>query len=151
MSLAGIVMAAGEGTRMRSRIPKPLHRICGKEMVRYPVELLQEAGADRVVVVVSPANREAVEAVLGDSVEYAVQERPDGTGGAVANCLELLDGEVEHVMVIGADTVLVTLESMVNLMEEYVDGSAAMALLAAPNDGVPDLGRVVLSKGRFLE
>ena len=148
MSLAGIVMAAGEGSRMRSRIPKPLHRICGKEMVRYPVELLKEAGADRVVVVVSPANREAVGAVLGDTVEYAVQARPDGTGGAVASCLELLDGEVEHVMVIGADTALVTLESMVNLMEEYVDGSAVMALLTAPNDGVPDLGRVVLSKGK---
>ena len=57
MSLAGVVMAAGEGRRMRSRIPKPLHRICGREMVRYPVELLKDAGADRVVVVVSPENQ----------------------------------------------------------------------------------------------
>ena len=49
---------------MRSRIPKPLHRICGREMVRYPVELLKKAGAERVVVVVSPHNRKAIMAVL---------------------------------------------------------------------------------------
>ena len=69
MGLAGVVMAAGEGTRMRSRTPKPLHKVCGKEMVRYPVNLLKEAGADRVVVVVSPQNKGAIEVVLGDSVE----------------------------------------------------------------------------------
>ena len=44
MDLAGVVMAAGQGSRMRSRTPKPLHRICGREMVRYPVELLKSAG-----------------------------------------------------------------------------------------------------------
>ena len=65
MALAGVVMAAGEGRRMRSRIPKPLHKLCGKEMIRYPVDLLREAGAESVLVVVSPENRDAVRAILG--------------------------------------------------------------------------------------
>ena len=147
MSLVGIVMAAGEGKRMQSRIPKPLHRLCGKEMVRYPVELLKDAGAERVVVVVSPSNREAILNVLGDAVEFSVQESPDGTGGAVASCLELLRDTAEHVLVIGADTALVSQDSIRALLERHDRTAASMTVLTAPNDGCPDLGRVVVSPG----
>ena len=108
MGLAGVVMAAGEGRRMRSRIPKPLHRVCGKEMVRYPVELLKAAGAERVVVVVSLENQGAIKAVLGDSVEYAVQRQRDGTAGAVACCAPLLEDQAERLLVIGGDTPLLS-------------------------------------------
>ena len=146
MSLVGIVMAAGKGSRMRSRIPKPLHRICGKEMVRYPVELLRNAGADRVIVVVSPDNREAIETVLGDTVEYAVQEQADGTGGAVGSCLRLLNDDTDDALVIGADTALVQLDSVIALLETHNETGADMTVLAAPNDGASDLGRVVLSE-----
>ena len=147
MSLVGIVMAAGEGKRMRSRIPKPLHRICGKEMVRYPVELLMDAGADQVIVVVSPSNREAIELALGNTVRYAVQEHPDGTGGAVRSCIELLGDTAENVLVIGADTTLVCRESINALLETHAQTAASMTVLTAPNDRASDLGRVVLSKG----
>ena len=68
-----VVLAAGKGTRMKSQIPKVLHRLCGKELLRYPVELLSRVGVERIVVVVSPANQEAVKELLGDAVEYAVQ------------------------------------------------------------------------------
>ena len=148
MSLAGVVMAAGEGKRMISRIPKPLHKICGKEMVCYPLEMLKEAGANRVVVVVSPGNHEAVRSVLGDEVEYAVQEKPDGTGGAVASCYDLLKSDVEDIIVIGADTVLVTPESLGELLNDHAESEAVMSLLSAPNEGQSDLGRVAVSKGR---
>ena len=147
MSLVGIVMAAGEGKRMRSRLPKPLHRICGKEMVRYPVELLRDVGADRVIVVVSPSNREAIELTLGKTVEYAVQEHPDGTGGAVKTCVELLGDTVENVLVIGADTTLVSRDSIHALLETHANTAASMTVLTAPNNWASDLGRVVLSKG----
>lgn len=147
MSLVGIVMAAGEGKRMRSRIPKPLHRICGKEMVRYPVELLLKSGANRVMVVVSPYNRDAIESVLGDSVQYVVQETPNGTGGAVASCIEFLRGTAELVLVIGADTTLVTGDSIRALLECQERTAASMAVLTAPNDGMSDMGRVMISKG----
>ena len=147
MSQVGIVMAAGEGRRMISRIPKPLHRICGKEMVRYPVELLREAGVERVLVVVSLYNQEAIAHVLGDSVEYAVQERPNGTGGAVAACLDYLGDAVENVLVIGADTTLVSQESIYALLEARAQTAASMTVLTAPNDEESDLGRVVVSKG----
>ena len=65
---AGIVLAAGQGVRMKSRLPKVLHRICGKELIRYPVDLLRQLGIRRIVVVVSSTNRPAIQALLGDQV-----------------------------------------------------------------------------------
>ena len=148
MGLAGVVMAAGEGTRMRSRTPKPLHRVCGKEMVRYPVELLRDAGAERVVVVVSPENREAIEAVLGDSVEYALQPRRDGTAGAVACCAPLLEGRTERVLVTGSDTPLVSSDSVRRMLDQHAASAAKMTILTAASEGKTDLGRVFAEDGR---
>ena len=148
MSLSGVVMAAGEGRRMRSRISKPLHRICGREMVRYPVELLKSAGAERVVVVVSPGNQDAIRQVLGDSVEYVVQPQRDGTAGAVACCEGLLRGAAERVMVIGGDSPLVSGESVERLLNKHVALTAQMTLLTAPAEGKSDLGRVIVDGDR---
>ena len=148
MSLAGVVMAAGEGRRMRSRTPKPLHRICGKEMVRYPVELLKEAGADRVVVVVSSHNKDAIRSVLGDSVEYVVQSKRDGTGGAVACCAPMLQDEGGMVVVIGGDTPLVTEDSLARLLDKHHAHAAQMTMLTATTEGKSDLGRVIVENGR---
>ena len=81
--LVGIILAAGEGVRMKSRVPKVLHRLCGKELLKYPVELFRNVGVHRIVVVVSRSNQNAVKGLLGDSVEYAVQSGKTGTAGAV--------------------------------------------------------------------
>ena len=151
MSLAGVVMAAGQGTRMRSRTPKPLHKVCGKEMVRYPVELLKAAGASRVVVVVSPDNQDAIRAVLGDSVEYAVQPERDGTGGALACCAPLLQGQAERVLVIGGDTPLVTPKSIARLLDKHTAHAAKMTLLTASAPRPNDLGRVMVENGKVSE
>ena len=148
MGLAGVVMAAGEGRRMRSRTPKPLHRVCGKEMVRYPVELLKDAGAERVVVVVSPENQNAIKGVLGNSVEYAVQPERDGTAGALACCAPLLVGQAERVLVTGGDSPLVSAESVSRLLDKHTAQAARMTLLTAPVWGETDLGRVVIEEGR---
>src|SRR3954447_23264831 len=71
-----LILAAGQGTRMRSRTPKVLHDVCGLPMVLWPVRAAAAAGAGRIVVVDSPAR--ALREVLPDDVEVAVQERPDG-------------------------------------------------------------------------
>src|SRR3954469_15042667 len=76
-----LILAAGEGTRMRSDLPKVLHPICGRPMIGWPIRAAQEAGAGRIVVVDGPSRRLASE--LPDGVEAAVQEEPRGTGDAV--------------------------------------------------------------------
>jgi bifunctional UDP-N-acetylglucosamine pyrophosphorylase / glucosamine-1-phosphate N-acetyltransferase len=77
-----VILAAGEGTRMRSALPKVLHPLCGRPIIAWPVAAAHEAGAARVVVVDNPKRR--LEEHLPAGVEVAVQERPLGTGDAVA-------------------------------------------------------------------
>ena len=74
-------MAAGEGTRMRSSVPKVLHEVCGRPMVAWPIAAAREAGAERVCVIVSP-DRDLSPA-LPNGTETVVQPEADGTGGAL--------------------------------------------------------------------
>src|ERR1700684_1810820 len=82
---AVLILAAGQGTRMRSKTPKVLHELCGSPMLLWPVHAALEAGAEKVVVVDSPAR--ALEGVLPEGVELAVQPQPNGTGGAVVGAI----------------------------------------------------------------
>ena len=77
-----VILAAGEGTRMRSAVPKVLHPLCGRPLIAWPVPAAREAGAGRVIVVDNPKRR--LEDHLPDGVEVAIQEEPNGTGDAVA-------------------------------------------------------------------
>ncbi len=140
---AGVVMAAGQGVRMKSRTLKVLHKLCGKELVRYPVELLQSLGIGRIVVVVSPHNAQAVRELLGDQVEYAVQPAVLGTGDALGRAAGLLRGQADHLLVQGGDAPLVRLDTLERLMVHHLKQGSQMTLLSAAGVAAPDLGRVL--------
>ena len=84
-----VLLAAGDGTRMRSALPKVLHPICGRPMILWPLLAAREAGAERVIVVDNPKRLLAEH--LPDGVEVAIQQRPRGTGDAVAAAAGLID------------------------------------------------------------
>ena len=126
---AGVVLAAGISARMNSRLPKVLHRVCGKEMIRYPVELLRRLDAERVVVVASPTNFEALNQLLGDEVEFVVQPLPTGTGDALALTAELLGNSADHLLVLGADSPLVQTDTVTELMASHLGSSGHMTIL----------------------
>ncbi len=140
---AGVILAAGEGVRMKSRTPKVLHAVCGKEMIRYPVDLLRHMGIERVVVVVSPSTGPAIRQLLGDSVEYATQPKVLGTGDAVSRAVELLGDKVEHVLVQNADVPLVQADSMQRLLDCHTSQAHHMTMLTVAGIQTNDLGRVV--------
>ena len=140
--LAGIILAAGDGRRMNSRIPKVLHRLCGKELLRYPVELLGRLGVDRVVVVVSPANQDTVKALLGDGVDYAVQPSMTGTAGAVKAAATTLQGQADQVVVIGGDAPLVTDDSVRRLLDGHLEEGRKMSIMSGIVQTSAGLGRV---------
>jgi bifunctional UDP-N-acetylglucosamine pyrophosphorylase/glucosamine-1-phosphate N-acetyltransferase len=149
---AGIVLAAGQGVRMKSRTPKVLHRICGKEMLRYPVDLLRQMGISRIVVVVSPGNASAIHDLLGNSVEYITQPQVLGTGDAVSRAVESLNGQVEHILVQNADVPLVRSDSIQRLVNCHTSESRQMTLLTVGGVRTHDLGRVLRDgKGRVLD
>ena len=90
-ALTAVILAAGQGTRMRSNLPKVLHELCGRPLVGWPIAAAREAGADRVVVVEGPDR--LLEGRLGDGVETAVQPVANGTGGAVQAAADALPRE----------------------------------------------------------
>src|SRR5215210_6325071 len=104
-----LILAAGEGTRMKSDIPKVLHTICGRPMIAWPIRAAQEAGAGRIVVVDGPRRRLAGE--LPDGVELAVQEEPNGTGDAVRSAADRIGAE-DTVLVLYGDVPLITAEAI---------------------------------------
>src|SRR6185436_3082231 len=84
-----VILAAGDGTSMRSKLPKVLHPLCGRLLVLWPVSAAQEAGAGKVVVVDNPKRR--LEDRLPEGVELAVQPESNGTGGAVQAAKDHID------------------------------------------------------------
>ena len=140
---AGVVLAAGQGQRMVSRKPKPLHQVCGKELIRYPVELLQELGIGRILLVVSPFNAGLIHDLLGDDVDYVIQPTPQGTGDAATMAVAPLPEDVEHLVMLGSDSPLIRPESVRQLVERHLAQENDMTMLTAAGMLAPDLGRVV--------
>ena len=136
-------MAAGLGTRMKSTLPKVLHKVCGQELVVYPVQALQNAGIHRIVVVASPENMERVRALLGDTVEYVSQAQSLGTGHALLQASTLLKGQSEHVMALGADSPLTRSTTLRRLSSWHLSRDAGMTLLSATPTSQEGMGRVV--------
>src|ERR1022692_3043469 len=126
-----LILAAGQGTRMRSSTPKVLHELCGIPMVLWPVRAALAAGAGRVVVVDSPAR--ALESVLPDGVELVVQPQSDGTGGAVRVAAELI-APAAPVVVLSGDVPLVSSEAIAGLVDAHAASGAAATMATAVLD-----------------
>ncbi len=135
-----LILAAGQGTRMRSTTPKVLHDLCGIPMVMWPVRAALAAGAKRVVVVDSPAR--ALAGVLPDGVELAVQPQSDGTGGAVRAAAEQIDSDAP-VVILSGDVPLVGAEAICDLVEAHTNSGAAVTMATAILEDPSGYGRVV--------
>ena len=140
---AGVVLAAGKGVRMKSKIPKILHKLCGQELLVYPVEALRNSGISRIVVVVSPGAQDAVEGLLGDSVEYVRQVEPLGTGHAISQAAVLLEGQAEQVIALGADSPLIRPATIKRMSSFHLSVDSHITLLSATSSFQDGLGRVV--------
>ncbi|MDF2835213.1 MAG: UDP-N-acetylglucosamine pyrophosphorylase [Paenibacillus sp.] len=142
MARMAIVLAAGQGKRMKSKLYKVLHPVCGKPMVGHVLDVVRAANCERAVVIVGHG-AEKVKAYLGDSAEYALQEQQLGTGHAVLQAKELLGGEEGTTIVVCGDTPLIrasTVEAMLKLHEE---SDAAATVLTASFADPTGYGRVI--------
>ncbi|MEJ8302992.1 bifunctional UDP-N-acetylglucosamine diphosphorylase/glucosamine-1-phosphate N-acetyltransferase GlmU [Saccharibacillus sacchari] len=142
MKRMAIVLAAGKGKRMKSKLYKVLHPVCGKPMVGHVVNTVRLTNSERTVVIVGHG-AEDVQAYLGDQAEYALQAEQLGTGHAVQQAEELLGKEEGTTILICGDTPLVraeTIEAMIALHEG--EGAAATILTAVPEDPT-GLGRII--------
>jgi bifunctional UDP-N-acetylglucosamine pyrophosphorylase/glucosamine-1-phosphate N-acetyltransferase len=143
-----LVMAAGEGTRMQSSLPKALHPVCGRPMVAWPILAAREAGAARVVVIVSP--QRDISAGLPEGTETVVQPESDGTGGAVRAALPAIrDSSI--VVVLNGDHPLVTAEFLSRVVEVHREAGAVATVVTVDRDDPRSLGRIVRDSGGDFE
>jgi bifunctional UDP-N-acetylglucosamine pyrophosphorylase / glucosamine-1-phosphate N-acetyltransferase len=143
-----LVMAAGEGTRMRSSLPKMLHPVCGRPMVAWPILAAREAGAGRVAAIVSP--KRDISAGLPEDVETVVQPESDGTGGAIRVALPLIE-EAETVLVLSGDHPLISAGDIAALLGAHASSGAAATMLTIELDDPGSYGRVVRDSAGEVE
>ena len=144
--MMAIVMAAGKGTRMKSKSSKLVQKIYGKEIVKRAVENAQKAGVHNIVAVVGYM-KEAVMGVLGDSVSYAVQEEILGTGHAVMQATKYLEGKKGKVLVLNGDVPILRPETLNKLLNKSIENKEAATLLTAIYDNPTGYGRIVRDEG----
>lgn len=141
-NFAAVVLAAGLGTRMKSQLPKAMHRVCGKPMVGHVVDALEASGCGKIVVVVGHRS-EVIESYLSDRVQYAFQPEQNGTGHAVMQARELLDGFRGTTVVCYGDNPALTERTISRLVASH-NASSHVATVAVANLSDPaGYGRVV--------
>ena len=136
-------MAAGLGTRMRSRRPKPLHEVLGRRLVDWALGAVLPLAPAPLVVVTGPETRDELAVGLPDGVEVAVQDSPRGTGDAVAAARGFLEGFDGDVLVVPGDAPLLTTEALETVVAAQRAERAAVTLLTVETEKPLAYGRVV--------
>jgi bifunctional UDP-N-acetylglucosamine pyrophosphorylase/glucosamine-1-phosphate N-acetyltransferase len=142
MKKMAIVLAAGQGKRMKSKLYKVLHSVCGKPMVSHVLDTVRQASCERTVVIVGHG-ADAVQSALGHSVEYALQAEQLGTGHAVMQAKPMLGEEEGVTVVICGDTPLVRKETVESMIALHVQQGAAATILTAELNDPTGYGRIV--------
>lgn len=148
--LACVILAAGMGTRMASRLPKVLHAVAGRPLIGWLLESVGRISPERTIVVCGP-DRAALESAIGPSVRLAVQTDRKGTGDAVRAALPALDNFSGDVLIVMGDAPFVGAKTLSDLVALRRRSGAELAV-AAVEDGDPSgYGRMILDADGFLD
>lgn len=150
MRLFGIVLAAGQGKRMKSKLYKVLHPVCGKPMVGHVIDGLKQMDTARTVTVVGHGAK-SVQAYLGDKVEYALQSEQLGTGHAVMQAAPLLANEEGTTIVVCGDTPCIRPESLEALVQYHKEQGAACTIMSAIVEDPHGYGRIYRGSAGSVE
>lgn len=140
--LLTVIMAAGKGTRMKSALPKVLHRVGGKPMINHVLKAAEVAGSSRNIVIVGFGGETVKEALRGQA-EFVEQKEQLGTGHAVMQAVPLLEGFDGTVMVINGDAALLTGNLLTRFCREHERSGAKATILTAKMPDATGYGRVV--------
>ncbi|MBL8076932.1 MAG: bifunctional UDP-N-acetylglucosamine diphosphorylase/glucosamine-1-phosphate N-acetyltransferase GlmU [Anaerolineales bacterium] len=145
MKVTAILLAAGQGTRMKSDLPKVLHSVTGKPMIWHALSAIQESTTEKPVVVVGHG-AEAVIKYLGDSAHTVLQEPQLGTGHAVMQAESALKGKTDLVVVCYGDMPLLRGETLKKLVETQQDNKGPVSMLTVVTDDPRGFGRIIRKK-----
>lgn len=145
-----IILAAGQGTRMKSKLYKVLHPVCGKPMVQHVIDQVNQLQIEDIVTVIGHG-AEKVQEQLGDSCKYALQEQQLGTAHAVMQAESVLSARSGTTLVICGDTPLIKAETMKELIALHEQSQAKATILTAYADNPAGYGRVLRGEGGLVE
>ena len=141
---AAIILAAGISSRMKTALPKVLHRVGGREMLDYVLEACREAGVGRIYVVVGYGGEQVRERFGGaDDIVWVVQEEQKGTAHAVMCCTEQLEGFEGQTYVLCGDVPFIEADVLRKLAERHEGEGNSMTLATAVLDDASGYGRIV--------
>ena len=137
-----VILAAGMGTRMKSKMPKVLHKVCGKPLSKWVIDASKAAGADKVCTVVGH-KAETVKEVLGDVCEFALQAEQKGTGHEVMQAIDIIKNSKGEVVILNGDTPLITAETINKAIEYHKNNGNQATVITAILDDATGYGRIV--------
>lgn len=144
-----VILAAGQGTRMKSKLYKVLHPVCGKPMVQHIVDQVRKLEFNRVITVIGHG-AELVREQLGDTVEYVLQEEQLGTGHAVRQAEPILANQPGITVVLCGDTPLIQSETIDALIQHHETSEASATVLTAYADDPTGYGRIIRDQNGML-
>jgi bifunctional UDP-N-acetylglucosamine pyrophosphorylase/glucosamine-1-phosphate N-acetyltransferase len=142
MKVTAVLLAAGQGTRMKSDLPKMLHPVCGQPMVFHALNAAQKASTEQPVIVIGHG-AEAVKEAVGDSARCAVQEEQLGTGHAVMQTESILRGQSDLILVTYGDMPLLRGETLLKVVEKQKANKGPLTLLTVIADDPRGFGRIL--------
>ena len=137
-----VILAAGMGTRMKSKMPKVLHKVCGKPLSKWVIDASKAAGADKACAVVGH-KAETVKEVLGNVCEFALQAEQKGTGHAVMQAIDVIKNSKGEVVILNGDTPLITAETINKAIEYHKNNGNQATVITAILDDATGYGRIV--------
>ena len=152
MELVALILAAGKGTRMKSKQPKLLHQVAGKPIIEHVAAAVSSAGIKRITLVLGHG-REEIQALFSGrkDISYAVQEEQLGTGHAMLQAREHYSG-AERILVLAGDTPLLRASTLLDFVGRYTEWAGEAAVLSTRVADPSGYGRVLRdSAGRLLK
>jgi bifunctional UDP-N-acetylglucosamine pyrophosphorylase / glucosamine-1-phosphate N-acetyltransferase len=140
--LTSIILAAGQGTRMKSKLPKVLHPLLGRPMLQYIVDAANQVGATRTIVVVGFGGQKVID-TLGPQQQYVWQNEQKGTGHAVMMARDILSKLTGDLLVLYGDTPLLRAETIKELLDTKKKEQATAAVLTTKLKNPAGFGRII--------
>ena len=146
-----IILAAGEGKRMNSKLPKVLHKVQGKPMVKHVIDMAKNAGADDICVVIGHGGDAVKAALEKENVKFSIQEKQLGTGHAVMQAGDFIEDNAD-ILVLYGDTPLVTPETVGKLLDFHRTEENSISIISAIVDDPTGYGHIIRDEnGAFLK
>ncbi len=143
MYKCAIILAAGEGKRMKSNTPKVLHKVCGKEMINHVIDNIRKSGVDEVSVVIGKGADKVRKGTESRNILYSVQEEQLGTGHAVMCAEEFLKGKKGSVAIFVGDGPLITEETVTKLTKYHEEQKCSATILTSIMSDPLKYGRII--------